>query len=129
MCQKPAMTGSRLLDLGARRLKNGYWELVATTDTGVFGLGRSGVTSLEQSAQPGFHSQLTDSYRNAMVQEVWTDGDSLFVLLDQSRCLVYEYVLPGTSGGLEALRLVDDPTTVNQIKADLERDPDARRIS
>jgi hypothetical protein len=64
----------------------------------------------------------------AAIQEVWTDGDSLFVLLDRGRCIVYEYVLPDATGVMEALSFVDDPGTVGRVRKDLEQDRDARRI-
>jgi hypothetical protein len=129
MNQKALVAGSRLLDLRARRLENGYLEVMAATNAGNFALRRNNLTSLGDSGlSDRLESTLPSAYSGAAIQEVWTDGDSLFVLLDRGRCIVYEYVLPDATGVMEALSFVDDPGTVGRVRKDLEQDRDARRI-
>lgn len=130
MNQKAPIAGSRLLDLCARRLENGYLEVMVATNAGKFVLSRNHVTALDDSGlSERLESRLPSAYGDATIQEVWTDGDSLFVLLNRDRCVVYEYVLPDATGVMEALSFVDDAATVERVRKDLEKDPDARRLA
>ncbi len=126
----PTFAGSRLHDLLARRAADGYLDLIATTDRGAFDLQRNSVQVRPATSDipAGFDSWLEESYRGAVVEQLWTDGDSLFILLDQDRCVVYEFTLPDASGASETLLFLRGPADVNRIKRHLEEEPDAREL-
>ncbi len=103
-----SIIGDRLLDLFARALPGGYLEVFALADVGAFAVLRSGIG--QRVARPSsrrYQSMLEDSFRRRVVQEAWTDGDSLLIVLEASRGIVYECTLPDALGVAETIHLLE----------------------